>query len=108
EGFFREHKYGLSNQTFAAWMQDQTIGLAVLAVLGALLLALLFGLVRRLRQNWWVWGAVVSVAFLAFVALISPVLISPFFNKFTKLQDPRIKDPILSLARANGIPATEV
>jgi STE24 endopeptidase len=108
EGFFREHKYGLSNQTFAAWMQDQAIGLAVAAVLGAMLLALLFGLVRRLGQSWWVWGAVVSVAFLAFVILIAPVFISPLFNKFTKLEDPRIKDPILRLARANGIPATEV
>ena len=39
EGFFREHKYGLSNQTFAAWMRDQAVGLGVSAVLGALLLA---------------------------------------------------------------------
>jgi len=108
EGFFREHKYDLSNQTFAAWMRDQAIGLAVGAVLGALLLAVLFGLVRRLGKNWWVWGAVVSVVFIAFVALIAPVFIFPLFNKFTKLEDPRIKDPILSLARANGIPATEV
>jgi STE24 endopeptidase len=108
EGFFREHKYDLSNQTFGAWMRDQAIGLAVSAVLGALLLAVLFGLVRRLGKNWWLWGAVVSVAFLAFVALIAPVFIFPLFNKFTKLEDPRVKDRILSLARANGIPATEV
>jgi STE24 endopeptidase len=108
EGFFREHKYGLSNQTFAAWMRDQAVGLGVSAVLGALLLASLFGLVRRLGKNWWVWGAVVSVVFNAFVALIAPVFIFPLFNKFTTLQDPRVLDPILSLARANGIPATEV
>jgi STE24 endopeptidase len=30
------------------------------------------------------------------------------FNTFTRLEDPRIKQPILSLARANGIPATDV
>jgi STE24 endopeptidase len=30
------------------------------------------------------------------------------FNTYTKLKDPRIKDPILSMARANGIPATDV
>jgi STE24 endopeptidase len=51
---------------------------------------------------------VVSIVFLAFVTLIAPVYIFPLFNKFTKLEDPRIKDPILSMARANGIPATEV
>ncbi len=29
EGYFREHKYGLLNQTFGAWMKDQVVGLAV-------------------------------------------------------------------------------
>jgi STE24 endopeptidase len=69
---------------------------------------MLFGLVRRLGKNWWVWGSAVSLIFIAFVALIAPVFIFPLFNKFTKLEDPRIKGPILSLARANGIPATDV
>jgi STE24 endopeptidase len=53
EGYFREHKYGLSNQTFWEWMRDQLVGLALVAVLGALLVALLFGVVRRLGRNWW-------------------------------------------------------
>jgi STE24 endopeptidase len=108
EGFFREHKYGLSSQSFGKWMRDQVVGLAVTLVLGAILLVILFGLVRRLGKNWWVWGSVVSLIFIAFVVLIAPVFIFPLFNKFTKLEDPRIKAPILSLARANGIPATDV
>lgn len=108
EGFFREHKYGLSNQSFGQWMRDQVVGLAVTLVLGAILLAILFGLVRRLGKSWWVWGSVVSLIFTAFVVLIAPVLIFPLFNTFTKLEDPRIRDPILSLARANGISATDV
>ena len=108
EGFFREHQYGLSNQTFAAWIRDQMVGLAITVVLGAIVVSLLFGLVRRLGKNWWVWGAAMSVLFSAFIALIAPVFIFPLFNKYSTLQDTRIKDPILSLARANGIPATEV
>ena len=40
--------------------------------------------------------------------MIAPVFISPLFNKYTTLEDPHFKVPILSLARANGIPATEV
>jgi len=77
-------------------------------ILGGILLVPLVGLVRRLGKNWWVWGAVVTIVFLAFVILISPVYIAPLFNTYTKLQDARIKDPILSMARANGIPATDV
>ena len=57
EGFFREHKYGLSNQSFGQWMRDQLVGLAVTVVLGAILLVILFSLVRRLGKNWWVWGS---------------------------------------------------
>ena len=108
EGYFREHKYGLSNQTFWQWMRDQVVGLALIAVLGALLVALLFGVVRRLGKNWWLWGSAVMIGFYAVVVMIAPVFISPLFNKYTKLEDPRFKVPILSLARANGIPATEV
>lgn len=29
EGFLREHGYGLSNQTFGAWLGDQAKGLGV-------------------------------------------------------------------------------
>ena len=50
EGYFREHKYGLLNQTFGSWMKDQMIGLAVVVVLGAILVVPLFGLVRRLGK----------------------------------------------------------
>jgi len=108
ESYFREHKYGLLNQTFGPWFRDQAIGLAATLVLGSILMVPLFALVRRLGKNWWVWGAMVSVAFLAFVSLIAPVYLAPLFNSYTVLQDARIKDPILSLARANGIPATNV
>ncbi len=108
ESYFRERKYGLLNQTFGPWMRDQAVGLAVAVVLGGILMVPLFGLVRRLGKSWWVWGAALAIVFLAFVSLIAPVYISPLFNKYTKLQDSRIKDPILSMARANGIPATDV
>ncbi len=108
ESYFREHKYGLLNQTFGPWLRDQMVMLMVSLVLGGILMIPLFWLVRRLDKNWWVWGAAVSVVFLTLVSLIAPVYISPLFNKYTRLQDARIKDPILSMARANGIPATDV
>ena len=108
EGYFREHKYDLLNQTFGPWMRDQLVGLAAGLILGAILIVPLFGLVRRLGQSWWVWGAVLMIAFFAFVSLIEPVYLAPLFNHYKTLQDPQVKDPILSMARANGIPATNV
>jgi len=108
EGYFREHKYGLLNQTFGPWMRDQLVMAMVGIVLGAILVIPLFWVVRRLGKNWWVWGAAFMVVFSAFVALIAPVYVFPLFNKYTKLQDARVKDPILQMARANGIPARDV
>jgi len=108
EGYFREHKYGLLNQNFGEWMRDQLVGLAVGVVLGAILMVPLFGLVRRLGKTWWVWGAVLMIVFFAFVSLIAPVYIAPLFNKYKSLENVRVKDSILRMARANGIPARDV
>jgi STE24 endopeptidase len=108
QGYFREHKYGLLNQSFGPWMSEQMIGLLISIVLGGILVVPLFALVRRLGRNWWVWGAGVTMVFSMFVILIAPVYIFPLFNQYTTLTDAHIKDPILSMARANGIPARDV
>ena len=108
QGYFREHQYGLATQDFGSWLGDQAKGFGVGLVLGGLLVAALYGVVRRLPRSWWIWGAAVTVVFLAFGALIAPVFIAPLFNKYTALADPRVREPILALARANSIPATEV
>ena len=108
EGYFREHKYGLATQTFGPWLGDQLKALGVGLVLGGLLVVVLFGIVRRLPRTWWIWGSVVTILFTIFGVLIAPVYIVPIFNKVTRLDDPKGVDPILSMARANGIPAKDV
>jgi CAAX prenyl protease N-terminal, five membrane helices len=108
EGYFRERKYGLLNQAFGPWLRDRFVLLLAGLILGAILVVPLIAIVRRLGKSWWVWGAALSIVFIVFVSLIEPVYISPLFNKYKKLEDPRIREPILSMARANGIPASEV
>ncbi len=106
--FLREHRYGLSNLSFAAWLGEEAKGLLLAVVFGGLAAAALYGLVRRLPRTWWMWGAAVSLAFIAFGSVIAPVLVVPLFNTPKKLQDPRVVGPILSLARANGIETGDV
>lgn len=108
EGYIREHKYGLATQTFGPWMRDQLVELAVSAVLGGVAVVGLYAIVRRLGKNWWVWATVASIVYTAITILIAPVYIATLFNRFNKLENPTIKESILSLARANGVPATEV
>jgi STE24 endopeptidase len=108
EGFVREHQYGLSTQSFGAWATDQAKGLAVGVVLGGVMIAVLYGVLRRAPRTWWIWGAVVSVLLFALVMLLQPVFIDPLFNRYTELRDPVLRGRILSLARANGVPADHV
>src|SRR2546428_10323385 len=50
----------------------------------------------------------VVVAFTIVGAVIAPVFVAPLFNTYTRLTDPNVRDPILSMARANGIAADDV
>ena len=108
EGYFREHKYGLATQTFGPWMWDQVKGLGLNVLLGGVFVVVLFWVVRKLPRTWWIWGAVATVGLMVFVVMLVPVFIVPIFNKTTKLDDPKVTQPILTMARANGIPAHDV
>ena len=108
QGYFREHQYGLATQTFGPWLVDRIKGLGVALAMGAIIVPVLFALARRLRRTWWLWGSLVTLVFVVFIALIGPVFITPLFNKVTRLDDPKVTGPILSLARANGIQAKDV
>jgi STE24 endopeptidase len=108
EGFFREWKYGLATQTFGAWTWDQIKGLVIGLVLGGWVVVSLFWVVRKLPRSWWIWGAVVTMLFLVFTVMIGPVYLQPIFNKITRLDDPKVTQPILRMARANSIPANDV
>lgn len=107
-GFLREHKYGLSNQSFGEWLIDQLKGTGVGALLGGIAVVGIYTIFRKAPRTWWVWGTVASIVFLVFVMLIAPVFIAPLFNTYTELEVPHLRGPILSLARANGIPAEHV
>lgn len=106
--FFREHQYDLSNQTFGPWAIDYLKGLGVSLVFGGLAVAGLYAVVRKLPRSWPIWGSLVAMAFLVFGVLIGPIYIVPLFNKVTRLEDPKVRDPILSMSRSNDIAAQNV
>lgn len=108
EGFLREHAYGLSNQSFWQWLGDFAIQFGLSFAAALLLLPLFYAVVRRTRDLWWVWGAGLAILFQIFVIVIWPGLIAPLFNHYSPLPDSALKARILSLARANDVPADNV
>ena len=108
QGFYREHRYDLSNQTLGEWLADLGKGVGVSVVLGSLVLVAIYAVLRRATRTWWIWASVVVIVFLAVSVVIAPVYIDPLFNKYTRLEDPRVSAPILSMAAANGVPVDNV
>jgi STE24 endopeptidase len=108
ENFFREHQYGLATQSFAQWFREQLLGLALTLVGGTLLVVVLYAVFRRAPRTWWIWGAIVMIVFSGALMLIAPVYIEPLFNTYKPLTDPKIRDTILAMARANEIPVKQV
>lgn len=108
EGFVREHQYGLSTQEVGGWAGDQVTSLLVTIVLGSLLLAVIYAVIRRFPKSWWLWGAGVSVAFAVFLGTIAPVFLAPLFNTYKPLDESPLKTEILAMARTHGVPAENV
>jgi len=108
EGFYREHQYGLSNLTFLGWLGESGKGLGVGIVLGGVAITGLYAILRRVPKTWWAWGTIAGTAFIMVVFMIGPVFIAPLFNTYQPVPEGPTRDAILSLARANGIPAKDV
>lgn len=107
-GFIREHQYDLSNMTFAGWFSEIAISGVLNIVFGSMLIMVLYIVMRKRIKDWWIWGSGISIVFLVFTLFITPVFISPLFNKYEPLEEGEIKNEILSLARANGVPVDNV
>jgi len=108
ENFFREHAYGLATQTFVPWFREQLIALGVQLIAASIGLVVLYWVFRRASRRWWIWGTGVAIVLAMIALLIEPVFVEPLFNTYKPLNDPKIRDPILALARANEIPVKQV
>jgi STE24 endopeptidase len=108
QGYFREHAYGLSAMSLGGWLGEQAIGLVTGVIMAAIFLTIFYLVLRLARRAWWIWGAAVSVVLLAVAIFISPVYIDPLFNEYQPMEEGELRDDILALAEANGIPADNV
>lgn len=106
--FVREHRYGLSNQSFGQWAGEALTALAVSIPLTALLLMAIFAVIRRAPRTWWLWGTGVMSFFVVLGAAVAPVFIAPLFNTYKPMAAGPMRDQILAMARAHDVPADNV
>lgn len=106
--FVRELQFGFATQTFAQWSGEQLIGLGIQVVLFAPLIGILYLIVRATKSTWWIWGAGITTAFLILVITAFPVYVAPLFNTYKPMANGPLKQDILHMAQANGVPADNV
>lgn len=107
-GWVREHQYGMSNQSLAAWAGEWLLETAIGTLLSALALLALLTLYRKLPRSWWAWGTLASGLFLLMGLLLAPVFIQPLFNRYTPMAASPLRTQILRMAQANGVPTDNV
>ena len=106
--YFREHQYGLSNQSFVAWFTEWSIMLGVGLVAGAIFFAIIYAVIRNSPKRWWLWGTLATGALLSVLILLAPVFIEPLLNKYTPMAQGPVRSEILRIAHEQGIPTNDV
>jgi STE24 endopeptidase len=107
-GWWRQKQYGLTSQTFTGWLGEAAISTAIGAVLFGLFLTALYALIRKAPRTWWLWSGGLTAVFITIVMVLSPIYIEPIFNKYTPAPAGPVRDQVVAMARANGIPADKI
>jgi STE24 endopeptidase len=107
-GFYLEHQYNLSNQTFFKYFIENVKSMLVGLVIGIPILLLFFYVINQFGDLWWLVFA--SAMFLISVVLsqLFPIIILPIFYKIIPLDDEELKTRISNLANGAGIKVENV
>ena len=81
-----DRAYGRSVQTWSAWTRDWILNQFIMLIVGTLLVAILYFVIRRSPRRWWFYFWLASIPILLAVFFLQPIVIDPLFYKFTPLQ----------------------
>ncbi len=95
--FVIEERFGFNRTTPRTFVLDRVKGLALSALIGAPLFALILWLFETFAGAWlWAWSA--TNVFQTAVAFVAPVAILPLFNKFAPLEEGELRSRLSEYA----------
>jgi STE24 endopeptidase len=106
--FRLEERFGFNTTTIKTWVLDRLKGLLLAVLLGFPLLALVLKLIEWTGPSWWIWAAVVVIAFQLLLMLIAPAVIMPLFNRFTPLPEGSLRERLFTLASRTDFPTRSI
>jgi STE24 endopeptidase len=108
EDYFREKAYGRTSQPLADYLAQFALSGVITSLIVAIFLIGVYWLMRRAGKSWWIWSGALTAAVLAFVILLSPVLIEPLFNKYEPVPPGQVRDAVVGMAGRAGVPPERV
>jgi Zn-dependent protease with chaperone function len=81
-----QRAYGLSVQGWGPWLRDWIVNQAVTLIVGTLLVAILYAVIRRSPRRWWFYFWLASIPVLLALFFLQPIVIDPLFYTFKPLQ----------------------
>ncbi|MFS0782946.1 M48 family metallopeptidase [Bacillus sp. 1P06AnD] len=106
--FYLAKKYHISNQTFSMWMKDELLDFWLGFLMTAVIVSVLYYLIKKSAKRWWVYLWLLSIPFMMFFMFLKPVVIDPLYNDFYPLKDKELEAKILQIAKKANIPAEHV
>lgn len=100
-----EQRFGFNRMTPGLFFGDQFKGLAVGALIGLPMAALVLVLMGAAGALWWLWAWAAWVVFNLALLVVYPTVIAPMFNKFTPLADEALANRVQSLMQRCGFAA---
>jgi len=101
-GYYVEHRFGLSRQSLSSWLADRLKGLVIGGILGLIGMETVFFLLRNYPDRWWVYAALIFIAFFVVLTNLAPVLLLPLFFKFTPIHNDDLERRVERLAQRTG------
>jgi STE24 endopeptidase len=106
--WWREKSYGRTSQPLGDFLFQGGISIVISAVVGGIFLMLLYLLIRKAGRTWWLWSGGLAAIALAFIMLVSPILIEPLFNKYEPVPPGKVRDAVVEMAGRAGVPPNKV
>ena len=98
--FVIEEKFGFNKTTAKVFITDIIKSIILSAILGGILLSIIFWFFQSGGPYAWVFCWAFSTIFLLIVQYIVPTWIMPLFNKFTPMEEGSLKEAILNYAKS--------
>ena len=101
-GFRLERSYQLSTQKTRSWLWDETKSFLVGLVLAAIVVELLYFMIRQSPQHWWIVTWALFMGLVIALAQLAPVVLFPIFYKFEPLDNEDLRRRLIQLSEHAG------